>query len=80
MKLVKVVAVTAFVNEESIRRCYEVGMADVIHKPVNVETIRNFLENHYPKNTEMELLNELNEEDDEDGGDMLPAAVLSPLM
>jgi CheY-like chemotaxis protein len=39
-----VVAVTAFVNDESIRRCYEVGMKEVIHKPVSSEVIRDILE------------------------------------
>ena len=42
-----VVAVTAFVNDESIHRCYEVGMSDVIHKPVGVEAIRGILEQYY---------------------------------
>ena len=31
---VNVVAVTAFVNEENIAKCYEVGMKEVIHKPL----------------------------------------------
>ena len=31
---VTVVAVTAFVNEENIAKCYEVGMKQVIHKPL----------------------------------------------
>ena len=32
-----VVAITAFVNEENIKRCYKVGMVEVLHKPVNID-------------------------------------------
>ena len=42
-----IVAVTAFVNEENVRHCYEAGMIDVIHKPVSVDSIRNILELYY---------------------------------
>ena len=39
-----VVAVTAFVNEENIDKCYKVGMAEVLQKPVNIEYLRKVLE------------------------------------
>jgi CheY-like chemotaxis protein len=42
-----IVAVTAFVNEENILNCYKSGMVDVVHKPVNVESIRNILDLYY---------------------------------
>lgn len=41
-----VVAVTAFVNQESINRCYEVGIVDVIHKPVSVDAIKQILDKY----------------------------------
>ena len=46
-----VVAVTAFVNEENIRRCYRVGMVDVLHKPVNCENLKSVLDKYYFENT-----------------------------
>ncbi len=46
-----IVAVTAFVNDESIRRCFEVGMQHVIHKPVGIEGIRAVLEQYFYNNT-----------------------------
>ena len=46
-----VVAVTAFVNEENIRRCYRVGMVDVLHKPVNCENLKNVLDKYFFQNS-----------------------------
>lgn len=34
-----VVAVTAFVNDENIKKCFKVGMVEVLHKPVNCEAL-----------------------------------------
>lgn len=44
---IKIIAVTAFVNDESIENCYKVGMVEVLHKPVRVETIKEVLESYY---------------------------------
>ena len=44
---IKIIAVTAFVNDESIENCYKVGMVEVLHKPVMVETIKEVLESYY---------------------------------
>lgn len=41
------VAVTAFVNEESVKTCYQVGISDVIHKPVNVNHLKDKLTKYY---------------------------------
>jgi len=42
-----IVAVTAYVNEEFVSRCYEVGMADVLHKPVSKEELKRVLDSYY---------------------------------
>ncbi len=42
-----IVAITAFVNDESIRCCYEVGMQDVMHKPVVATDIKKVLDKYY---------------------------------
>ncbi len=42
-----VVAVTAFVNDENIKKCYKVGMVEVLHKPVNCEALSNALDLYY---------------------------------
>ena len=42
-----IVAVTAFVNDENIMQCYEAGMADVIHKPLSQESIKQVLDRFY---------------------------------
>lgn len=34
------IAVTAYVNDENVKKCYEVGMSEVLHKPVNDEELR----------------------------------------
>ena len=44
-----VVAVTAFVNEENIAKCYEVSMSDVIHKPLSNEHLKSVIEKFYYK-------------------------------
>lgn len=46
MNTLNIVAVTAFVNQESINMCYEVGIADVIHKPVSVDAIKQILDKY----------------------------------
>lgn len=42
-----VVAVTAFVNDENIKKCFKVGMKEVLHKPVNCEALGNVLDIYY---------------------------------
>ena len=42
-----VIAVTAFVNEENIKKCYKVGMMEVLHKPLNIESLRRALDTFY---------------------------------
>ncbi len=42
-----VVAVTAFVNDENIQKCFRVGMVEVLHKPVNIEQLRQALDLYY---------------------------------
>jgi CheY-like chemotaxis protein len=42
-----VVAITAFVNDENIRNCFNVGMVDVLHKPVNCEALGNVIDKYY---------------------------------
>jgi CheY-like chemotaxis protein len=32
-----IVAVTAYVNAENIKKCFEVGMIEVLNKPVNLQ-------------------------------------------
>ena len=45
--IVSVVAVTAFVDTETVDRCYETGMVDVLNKPVNQENLEKVLETYY---------------------------------
>ena len=46
---INVVAVTAFANEENIKKCYRVGMVEVLHKPVNCEALKTALDQYYYK-------------------------------
>ena len=46
-KVIHVVAVTAFVNEENVKQCYRVGMSDVIHKPVSTESLKRIIDLYY---------------------------------
>ncbi len=39
-----VVAVTAFVNDENIKKCFRVGMSEVIHKPLTNESLSSILD------------------------------------
>jgi len=41
------VAVTAFTNEEAIKNCFDVGMVQVLNKPVNQDQVREVLQNFY---------------------------------
>lgn len=43
----KIVAVTAFTNEEAIKNCFDAGMVQVLNKPVNQDQIREALHNFY---------------------------------
>lgn len=62
-----IVAVTAFVNDESIRRCYEVGMTEVIHKPVGADVIRTVLEQYYYSNNGEINFEDCDDEEELDG-------------
>jgi DNA-binding NarL/FixJ family response regulator len=42
-----VVGVTSFTNEEAVRTCYQAGMSHVLHKPVNVDQIKQALDTYY---------------------------------
>ncbi len=44
---VYVVAVTAFVNEENVNKCYQVGMVDVIHKPLSNDDLERVLQKYF---------------------------------
>ena len=44
---VYIVAITAFVNDESIRKCFKVGMVEVLHKPVNIEALSGVLDFYF---------------------------------
>ena len=44
-----VVAVTAFANDENVKKCYDVGMSDVIHKPLSNEALEQVLNQYYYK-------------------------------
>ena len=43
----EVVAITAFVNEENKKKCYKVGMVDVMHKPVNYLKLKAVFNKYY---------------------------------
>eukprot|EP00347_Sterkiella_histriomuscorum_P016818 403351738 len=42
-----IVAITAFVNEENINHCYAVGMKEVLHKPIDEDSLRNIINQYY---------------------------------
>ena len=42
-----VAAVTAFINDDTLNKCYESGMVDVISKPVESKTLKNFVTKYY---------------------------------
>ncbi|CDW84159.1 histidine kinase-dna gyrase b-and hsp90-like domain containing protein [Stylonychia lemnae] len=42
-----IVAVTAFVNDENIRKCIRVGMKKVLHKPVNCEELGSVVDQYF---------------------------------
>ena len=44
-----VVAVTAFANDENVNKCFEVGMSDVIHKPLSNDMLRGVVEKYFYK-------------------------------
>ena len=45
-----VVAVTAYTNDATLSRCYEVGMVEVMSKPVDSDTLQNFVNTYYRGN------------------------------
>eukprot|EP00347_Sterkiella_histriomuscorum_P007736 403347751 len=42
-----IVAITAFVNEENINHCYAVGMKEVLHKPVDQDSLKEVINQYY---------------------------------
>eukprot|EP00347_Sterkiella_histriomuscorum_P013444 403364686 len=42
-----IVAITAFVNEENINHCYAVGMKEVLHKPIDEDSLRDIINQYY---------------------------------
>ncbi|CDW87830.1 pas pac sensor hybrid histidine kinase [Stylonychia lemnae] len=43
----QIIAVTAFVNDENVKMCYQVGMKDVLHKPVDFGALGKALDIHF---------------------------------
>ena len=43
----EVVAITAFVNDENKKKCFNVGMVEVLHKPVNYIKLKQVLDKYY---------------------------------
>ena len=43
----KIVALTAYTNQETIQRCLNIGMEQVYNKPANHEDIREILSLHF---------------------------------
>ena len=44
---VSIVAVTSYTNKANIDRCYEVGMEDVLHKPIDSNKLSTILKKIY---------------------------------
>ena len=42
-----IIAVTAYINDQSVKHCYDKGITEVIHKPVNVDQINQALDKYY---------------------------------
>ena len=42
-----VVAVTAFVNDENIKKCFTVGMSKAIHKPLSNDSLKDVLDRFF---------------------------------
>ena len=43
----KVVAITAFVNDENKKKCYRSGMVEVLHKPVAYDRLKLVFDKYY---------------------------------
>ena len=43
----QIMAVTSFLNEENKKKCYRVGMVDVIHKPVDFQILKKAIDKYY---------------------------------
>lgn len=43
----KVIAITSFVNEENKKKCFKVGMVEVIHKPVDFALLKKVFNQYY---------------------------------
>ena len=52
----KIVAITSYTNKANVDECFNVGMVEVIHKPVNYSHLVDVLKNFYY--TENELKSE----------------------
>ena len=46
---VHVVAVTAFVNDENIKKCFTIGMSDAIHKPLSNDALKQVVDKYFFK-------------------------------
>ena len=44
-----IVAVTAFVNQDNIQKCFTVGMNEVIHKPLSNDALKLVIDKFYFK-------------------------------
>ena len=42
-----IVAITAFVNDTNIKKCYKVGMKEVLHKPINFEALGKVIDQYF---------------------------------
>jgi len=52
---VAVVAVTSYTNKSNIDKCFEVGMADVLHKPIDSKKLKGVLDElYFPKQASIE--------------------------
>ena len=42
-----IAAVTAYVNDDTINQCFQVGMVEVHGKPIDAKTLGNFVKKYY---------------------------------
>jgi len=43
----KIVAITSYTNKANIDQCFEVGMTEVIHKPVSLTVLQDIVDRYY---------------------------------
>jgi DNA-binding NarL/FixJ family response regulator len=46
---VSIVAITSYTNRENINRCYEVGIKEIIHKPVSAQKLMEAVNKYHEK-------------------------------